>query len=129
MLKTPSALVARIERPDVVPDVVSDDHAVPHIVEKPDQRLLFLHPSASLVARDAVHGDGARVLGHFQEHVEGVLEHDLVRADGDGADRDEAIGLRIQSGRLGVEHDETHLIDRRLIGPGGVEARSIAVDE
>ena len=41
-VKTPSALVARIERPDVVPDVVSDDHAVPHIVEKPDQGLLFL---------------------------------------------------------------------------------------
>ena len=73
--KAPSALVAGVERADVVTDMVSDDHAVPQVVEKARQRLLFLQPAASLVARDAVHRHGARVLSDCQQRVEGVLQH------------------------------------------------------
>ena len=78
--KAPAALVAGVERSDVVTDVVSDDHAVPQVVEKARQRLLFLQPPASLVACDAVHRHGARVFGDGQQRVEGVLQHDLVSA-------------------------------------------------
>ncbi len=104
----PAALVTGVEGGDVVADVVPDDHAVAHVVEKACQRLFLVNPPAGFVARDAVHGDGAGVLRDLQERVERILEQDLAPADGDGADRDDAIGTRIEAGRLGVEHHEPH---------------------
>ncbi len=54
----------------------------------------------------------------LEQRVEGVLEHDLAVEHGDRADGDDAVGARIQAGRLRIEHDEAHLLDRRVVVPG-----------
>ena len=44
--KPQCALVAGVERSDVVTDMVANDHAVPEILEKALQRLRLLQPAA-----------------------------------------------------------------------------------
>ena len=78
--EAPAALVAGVERADVVTDVVADDHAVAQVVEKALQRVRFLEPAARLSSR--VMPCTVTALGvplDFQQRVEGVLEQDLVR--------------------------------------------------
>ena len=59
---------------------------------------------------------------HLEQRGEAVLDQDLTRLHGHGTDRDDAIGARVESGRLRVEDDEADLIDGRVVGPRGLEA-------
>ena len=68
--RAPVPFVGGVERPHVVADVVADDHAVLQVVEEPLQRGRLVHPVAALVARHAVHGDRARVLGSTLSRAE-----------------------------------------------------------
>ena len=130
-MRTPqSALVAGVERRDVVADVVPDDHAVPQVVEKARQRLLFLDARRGLSSRVMPCTVTALVFfATFSSASKESSSRISPPLHGDGADRDDAIGARIEPGGLGIEHDEPHLIDRRVVGPGGVEALAVAVDE
>src|SRR6187200_1782804 len=128
-MHSPVTLAGRIEGGDVVTDVMAHDDPVADVVEKPFQCLRFLDAAAAFVARHAVHRNRARVLVNSEQRVEGVVEPDLTGAYGDGSDRDQPIVARIQAGRFGVEHDEANLIDRSVIGPGGLELLAVASDE
>ncbi len=110
-------------------DMVPDDHAVAKIVEKGLERLWLLDTFLALVPRDAVHGDGRRVLGQLEQRVEGVLDQDVPVDHRDRADGDEAVGARIQAGRFRIEHDEAHLPDRRLVVPGLLEGRAVSLEK
>ena len=101
----------------------------PRYVEKRFERLRFFDAFQTLVARDPVHRHGWRVLRHLEQRVERIVEHDFAVEYGDGADGDDAIGAWIQSGRLGVEHDEAHLVDGRFIRPCTVESRAVRIEK
>ena len=79
--KAPSALVAGVERSDVVADVVSDDHAVAQVVEKARQRVLFLVSPPRASSRVMPCTVTALVFfSDFQQRVEGILQQDLASA-------------------------------------------------
>ena len=120
------ARVSRVERRDVVADVVADDHAVAQVVEKGLECLRFLDAFLALVTRDAVHRDGRCVLGQPDERMEGVLDQDVSVDHRDRTDGDQAVGARIQAGRFRIEHDEARLSDRSVVLRGLLEAGAIA---
>ena len=106
--------------------MVTHDDAVTQIVEEQFERLRFLHPLPALIAGHAMHGDRFGIALHLEQGRERVLEDDLAVDHGHRADRDDAVRRRVQPGGLGVEHDEAHAIDRRVIAPRLLEASAIA---
>ena len=113
-------LVAGIERRDVVADMVAHDHAIAEVPEETFERLPLVDPAAALVPRHAMHGDGAGVVD-LNQRRELILEHDFAGLHGHRTDGDDRIDLRVEPRRLRVEDDEADLVDRGVIGPGGVE--------
>ena len=73
----------------------------------------FVHALQALVARDAVDRDGRCVLAAILTSAANESFRTIPPSfHGDGADRNYAVGPRIQAGRFGVEDDVSHLIDR-----------------
>jgi hypothetical protein len=53
----PMPLTGRVDRRDVVADVMTDDHAVAEILQKPRERLWLREAPLRLIPRDTVHSD------------------------------------------------------------------------
>ena len=117
--EAPMALVRRVERADVVIDVMADDHAVAEIFEELLEHLGLLHAGAALVARHTVHCHCCRVLLYLDQRVEGIVQSDLAVLDRHRAHRDEAVHTRVESRGFRVQHDEA---DRSmLVSPSHVD--------
>ncbi len=114
---TPQTREGRINGRDVVPDVMSNDHAVAQILEKPGQRGGLLDPTPGLIPCDAVNGYGFSVVLNPNQRRERVIEQDLAVEHSDRSDRDQPIDSRVETRRLGIEHDEADPIDRLVGAP------------
>ncbi len=110
-------------------DVMADDDTVTEVVEERLERLRLLHALLALVASDAMDGHGFGVALHLEQGAERILEDDLAIDHGDRPDRDDAVRGGVQPRGLGIEHHETHAIEWRVIGPGLLEAGTIAPQE
>jgi len=125
----PVTPVAGVERRDVMADVVSDDDAIAKIVEEPGERLGLSQPTAALVSRHTVDSHRFRVALELEQRRVRIVQQDFPVLDSHRANRHDAVGLRVESGRFRIEHDETNRLDRRVVGPRRLERLSIPREE
>ena len=122
------ALAGAVERLYIVADVVPYDHPVAQVIQEQRQRFRLFHTARGLVARDAVHGHRRVVVGEFEQRFEGIVEQHLAIANGHGADRDDLVAPRIESGGLRVQHHEPYARRGCVVGKGIVECRQVSFD-